>query len=115
MLESKISKLYERHNCSRICQGDILRDFEIIEKIIGKDREVLSKTLKFNYIVILSQDCDLEQYFDPTNRKKEKRFENNKEVEIEIFNQYLTKYNFVTCFSCGIIESRQPFKGFIFY
>lgn len=57
MLKSKIETQYEKHDCSRVCQGDILRDFKF--SIIEEDGKVIE--ISFPYIVILSQDCDLEQ------------------------------------------------------
>jgi hypothetical protein len=57
MLKSKINNIYEKHDCQRICQGDILRDvsIKIVEDIDNKVIELF-----FPYIVIVSQDCDLE-------------------------------------------------------
>ena len=59
MLESKIDKHYEIHSCSRICQGDILRDLKI--QLVDSNNKV--QLFSFPYLIILSQDCDLEQYF----------------------------------------------------
>lgn len=49
----------KRH--SRICQGDIFRDIEHIEHV--KERRGILEVSKivFPYVVILTQDCDLEQ------------------------------------------------------
>ena len=53
---SKITEPYFRHDKSRICQGDILRDVEFYV-IRGEDiTEVF-----FDYMIVMSQDCDLEQ------------------------------------------------------
>jgi len=56
MLKTKITEQYEKHDCARICQGDILRDFKFY--IVGKDYTQVK--IFFPYITILSQDCDLE-------------------------------------------------------
>lgn len=57
MLKSKIDKPFEKHDCFRICQGDILRDvaFRLVDDI---DNSV--KEFKFPYLVVITQDCDLE-------------------------------------------------------
>jgi hypothetical protein len=57
MLKSRI--LYEKHDGSRICQGDILRDFKFQEVINIKGTV---KEYFYPYVVIMSQDCDLEQF-----------------------------------------------------
>ncbi len=59
MLQSKIDKPYEKHNCSRICQGDILRDYT--HSIISPSSVV--EELSFPYLIVLTQDCDLQQCF----------------------------------------------------
>jgi hypothetical protein len=67
MLKSKIEKFYEIHDCQRPCQGDILRDFTFFTIYINGD----VKRVSFPYIVILSQDCDLEQGLKKINSKSE--------------------------------------------
>lgn len=57
MLKSKIDKYYDQHNCQRICQGDILKDFKF-NTIKSDDSEVVE--YYFPFIIILSQDCDLQ-------------------------------------------------------
>lgn len=73
-MKSKIKSYYKKHNCKRICQGDIYRDFTYPNWIWeenteeGKKIKVQKRTLV--YLIILTQDCDLEQ--DHTNHSKEK-------------------------------------------
>lgn len=57
MLKSKIETFYDSHSCLRIYQGDILRDLSFV--IIGENEEAIE--LSFQYVVVLSQDCDLQQ------------------------------------------------------
>lgn len=56
----------------RICQGDILKNVEYLEKIEEYDDNgfLLSKII-FPYVIVLSQDCDLHQDF---NDKREFKF-----------------------------------------
>ncbi|MCJ7575909.1 MAG: hypothetical protein MUO80_04425 [Dehalococcoidia bacterium] len=69
-MKSTIESRYITHDCKRVCQGDILRDFEyegwisIVDdpEASGKKKVRLSR-IKFPYTVILSQDCDLDRDF----------------------------------------------------
>jgi hypothetical protein len=45
----------------RICQGDILRDVECIESIEEREGEVRISRVVFPLVIVLTQDCDLEQ------------------------------------------------------
>ena len=56
-MKSSILKPLEIHECDRITQGDILRDFNFY--FVTSNKEVTE--ISFQYIVVLSQDCDLEQ------------------------------------------------------
>jgi len=68
---SRIDSCYRKHNAGRIVQGDILKDIIFIEWDIAstdmKDISLIKNNLP--YIVILSQDCDLDNDFK--NRKDE--------------------------------------------
>ena len=59
MLKSEIDSAYIKLACSRITQGDILRDLNF--SIIRQGTTTVQLT--FLYIVVLSQDCDLEQRY----------------------------------------------------
>ena len=67
MLSSKIDVAYVRHDCDRLCQGDILRDFSIVEWATKKEGAVEIHNRHLPYSVVITQDCDLEQDF--YNRK----------------------------------------------
>jgi len=62
---SQIDSPYRKHSEDRIVQGDILRDVTFIEWELNEENPrqspVFDKTLP--YILILTQDCDLEQDF----------------------------------------------------
>jgi hypothetical protein len=74
MFQPTIDTLYYRHNGDRVYQGDILRDVPLVEMRFtdetGSDYEVVEKELP--YIVVLAQDCDLEQDFKNRNEIAEK-------------------------------------------
>ena len=47
-------------NLSRISQGDIYRNVEYIEYAVEKDGEIEISKISFPYIVVMTQDCDLQ-------------------------------------------------------
>ena len=58
-----------KENIERVSQGDILKDVELIESaIINKEGVVEISKIKFPFVCVLTQDCDLEQ--DYKNRIK---------------------------------------------
>lgn len=59
-MKSKIKNDYRYHDSLKIFQGDILRDVNIIVEY----NDVEDNEFKMPYIVILSQDCDLNQDFN---------------------------------------------------
>ena len=74
MFQPTIDSLYHKHNGDRIYQGDILRDVLLVEMHFtdetGGNYKVEEK--KLPYIVVLTQDCDLEQDFIKRNKIAEK-------------------------------------------
>ena len=95
MLKSKIETQYETHGCNRISQGDILRDVKFV--IIGENETEIE--LNYQYIVVLSQDCDLEQ--------GNILITGNLDCEgtCKLFNQFLHCILFVPAFPEEIIRS----------
>jgi hypothetical protein len=53
----------------RVCQGDILKNVELIEYAIEKDGNIEISKIIFPLTIVLTQDCDLQQDF--TNRNKD--------------------------------------------
>ena len=58
------------NNKSRISQGDILKNVEFIEYAIERDGIIEISKIDFPYVVILTQDCDLNQDYDVRWGKK---------------------------------------------
>lgn len=54
---TKISKVQR----NRVCQGDIFRRIEMIEYIVEKGGSLEISKITFPLVVVLTQDCDLEQ------------------------------------------------------
>lgn len=63
-MKSKIDSAYCKHDGSRLCQGDIFRDWEYDYRVyIEADGKLAVDTIALPYMVVLSQDCDLEGDF----------------------------------------------------
>lgn len=61
-MKSNIESIYRMHDSFKIFQGDILRDVNVI---VGYDENHKNFNEFFmEYIIILSQDCDLEQDYN---------------------------------------------------
>ena len=58
---SQINTYYRKHNFGRILQGDILRDVKF-SYAVQEDSVIVE--YYFPYIIVLSQDCDLQQDFN---------------------------------------------------
>jgi len=61
---SQINTYYRKHSFGRILQGDILRDVKF-NYAVQEDSEIVE--YYFPYIIVLSQDCDLQQDFNNRN------------------------------------------------
>ncbi|MCO5250970.1 MAG: hypothetical protein M9949_06065 [Candidatus Kapabacteria bacterium] len=57
---------------ARLCQGDIIRDVELIEKAEILDTGLYISKIVFPYIIVLTQDCDLEQDYNNRTSKEVK-------------------------------------------
>jgi len=67
----------EKSSSERICQGDIFKDIEYIEYAIEKDGIFEISKILFPLVVVLTQDCDLQQdysfrFSDPTKPTQDK-------------------------------------------
>lgn len=81
------SHYYKNKNPERIYQGDLLSN--VLLYIASESNEGIKVTdIKFPYVLVLSQDCDLKQYFNKKNREK-----NN-----NVFNQYLPNVLITPCY-----------------
>ena len=65
---SAIKSRYVQHIHQRLCQGDILRDIVLLEATTGEDGDLAVFERTLPYVVVLTQDCDLEQ--DDNARKE---------------------------------------------
>jgi hypothetical protein len=51
----------QKEKLQRLSQGDVLRDIECIEYVVEKDGVIEVAKIMFPLVVVLTQDCDLEQ------------------------------------------------------
>ena len=100
MLKSKIDTYYETHDCSRICQGDIIKDFALYLVSQQEKEEKIEDKLVFPYLVVLTQDCDLEQYY-------KRLLDSDKDTEQ--FNQYLPSILVTPAFPAEILREGDHF------
>lgn len=61
----------QRRRLSRIAQGDVFRDVECIEYALEKRGVVEVSKIIFPLVVVLTQDCDLEQDFNGRARQRQ--------------------------------------------
>ena len=100
-MKSKIDQYYEQHDCQRISQGDILRDFKfVISGKTGVQIEIL-----FQYIIVLTQDCDLEQGSKVSNILEDSQ------TGLKKVNQYLHNILFVPAFPAELLKKGEHLQG----
>ena len=94
MLKSKINKAYTKHNCERICQGDILKNVSFISVEDGGE-------YTFQYAVILSQDCDIQSSKVTKVDEKEQKI---------LYNQFLPNILLVPAFLFNTLKEGSHLK-----
>lgn len=115
-MRSKIEARYRQHNLTRICQGDILVDFIYPEWIQREGKKIQIKNRKIPFLIILTQDCDLDRDYHNHNgvgktqdkylqsvlvcpayeAEKLKEGTHLKKLEMEMEYQNRAKWNIVT-------------------
>jgi len=76
---NEVTKRYGKGDNGRVCQGDILKDIEFVEftSLTAKS----GKLFKYPYLVVLSQDCDLQSDFGREEEDIKKTSEEDKSLE----------------------------------
>lgn len=97
MLKSKIDAYYERHDCPRIYQGDIIKGFALHQ--VSQEAEKVEELI-FPYFVVLTQDCDLEQYYKKLS---------DPDQTTEYFNQYLPSILVTPAFPAEVLREGTHF------
>lgn len=71
ILENQINEYFIiKKNLTRIEQGDLLSDIPISQVLAINEKEIISIDINFHHVLVLSQDCDLEQFFNAQNKDK---------------------------------------------
>lgn len=70
MFPNKIDSRYIKRTIRRICQGDILREIDVIDSYTKDSSGALEyDELTLPYIVVMTQDCDLDNDFRNRSQK----------------------------------------------
>jgi len=56
----------------RVCQGDIVKDIKHIEHALIREGNIEISKIIFPHVIVLTQDCDLEQNFLQKRKKSKK-------------------------------------------
>lgn len=96
----KISARKSKIQQTRVSQGDIFQDIEILEDICVEKSKIVVQKITFPYVVCLNQECDLETDFN----KQENMLCDNNFLHIAIapafiFEQYLNGTHWGCIFS----------------
>jgi hypothetical protein len=71
-MKSNIDEFFIKNDGEKICQGDIFRDFKVQLVFKKKGDSPKSKDFTIPYVVILTQDCDLDEDFINRTSDEEK-------------------------------------------
>ncbi len=64
----------DRDNNGRVAQGDIFKDIEYFESYFEADGNIQISKIVFPLVIVLTQDCDLEQYFSKFSKGNQDKF-----------------------------------------
>ena len=73
----------------RICQGDVYRKVEMIERVVESSGDLEISRITFPLVVVLTQDCDLEQ----DHRHRSQREQNGNQDKVIISALVAPLYN----------------------
>lgn len=89
MLENQINSSFIRNtDPQRIHQGDLLSNVQIQISSLNENKDIEVTDINFPYVVVLSQDCDLKQYFEANKKARNEG----------LFNQYLPNVLIAPCY-----------------
>jgi hypothetical protein len=104
----KISARKAKVNPSRVSQGDIFQDIEILESFTVEKSKILVDKIIFPFVVCLNQECDLEA--DHTNKESMLCDNNLLHIAIApafIFEQYLNGTHWGAIFTTNDPQKRK--------
>ena len=106
----KISAKKANKTNSRICQGDIFTEIEVIENFQVKRSQIILNKISFPYVVCINQECDLENDFKSSDNK------DNKLLHIAIapafnFEDFLSGTHWARIFETNATSKRKDTKS----
>jgi hypothetical protein len=89
-MKSNIKTLFRNSSNKRIYQGNIYRDLTIIDYDQEDDKEGIFE-LEIPYLIVISQDCDLQQDYNNGNKYKElkKEDKDNKDKLRSLYDKFI--------------------------
>jgi hypothetical protein len=76
----------------RVCQGDVLRDVEYVEHVLEHEGILEVSKICFPFVIVLTQDCDLEQ--DHTFRTQSKQTQDKWLISVLVAPLYNAEHVF---------------------
>lgn len=76
----------------RVCQGDVLRDVEYVERVLEHEGILQVSKIRFPFVIVLTQDCDLEQ--DYTFRTQPKQTQDKWLISVLVAPLYNAEHVF---------------------
>jgi hypothetical protein len=108
----KISAKKTKTNQSRICQGDIFSNIEILESFEVKGSKIIVQKLFFPYIVCLNQECDLKNDFDTVQGElKDSRLLHLAIAPAFVFEKFLNGSHWGEIFNTNNSSNRKDTKA----
>ena len=95
----------KKDKADRIVQGDIIRNIEYVESVVEVSGQLEISKVNFPLVVVLTQDCDLEQDY---------RFRWSEEAESKSEDKWLLSvlvaplYNVEHIYACLLYTSPSP-------
>ncbi len=77
---------------NRVCQGDVLRDIDCLERVLEDEGILEISRIRFPFVVVLTQDCDLEQ--DHTFRIERKQTQDKWLISVLVAPLYNAEHVF---------------------
>lgn len=71
-----------REQSVRVCQGDIFEEIHFIENVVETNGEIEISRVTFPWIIVLTQDCDLQQDYFLRNPSEERTTTPNQDKQL---------------------------------
>lgn len=81
----------EKLEAKRICQGDIIRDVDCVEYAIEREGTIEVSRILFPLVIVLTQDCDLEQDYK-IQSETEKKVKDKMLISVLVAPLYNAEY-----------------------